>query len=388
MPCRRLSGSLCVRIHRRGPSGLGWRGRRPTVHRPDQAGALRRVVMNRYGSAVAIAPRIVPGTTTKVKAFVNLFSSSFTSSEGIPHRGGRGHHAGRGLKLSLPSRPSANRVFYEQSRRYATRRKAPLARALTYLIALAVGALVLIFLAPSSAPFILISGIMIGIAIPMLDALAANYRYLRLAWYSVRYWRQRIRLSVSYLFRIKVDETYLLIHSKRWTTFGPVGGVYKVSSSAKGFLDDIGTLTDNLVPIDDASRNDLRIRIPASKLVNFVRWFESEHSRETSPWREFYEELIEPKILPLDCFPFIFHDFIRRDIRPIRYSEYAQSMELLIADIHELTPTSEQLTALQNLKRDGNSNIIWVTEDQIRRLGAMPGKVQEFTVAETAIWTL
>jgi len=98
--------------------------------------------------------------------------------------------------------------------------------------------------------------------------------------------------------------------------------------------------------------------------------------------------MIESKILPLDCFPFIFHDFIRRDIRPIRYSKYAQSVELLIADIHELVPTPEQLTALQNLKRDGNPNIIWVTEDQIRRLGAVPGKDQEFSIAETAVWIL
>lgn len=262
------------------------------------------------------------------------------------------------------------------------------ARALAYLIALVACALVLPFIAPSSAPFILISGIIIGIAIPMLDAIATNSRYLRLAWYSIRYRGQRIRLSVSYLFRIKVDETYLLIHSQRWPTFGPVGGVYKVSPSAKGFLDDIGTLTDNLVPIDEASRNDLRIRIPASKLINFMRWFESGRSRETSQWREFYEELIEPNILPLDCFPFIFHDFIRREIRPIRYSQYAQCMELLIADIHELVPTSQQLAALQSLKRDGSPSTIWATEDQIRRLGATPGKPQELTIAETAVWTL
>ncbi len=284
----------------------------------------------------------------------------------------------------------SQRLVYRssQSRQYMARRQAPLARAVTYLIALAVGALALAFLAPSSAPFILISGIMIGITIPMLDAVAANSRYLRLVWYSVRYRRQQVRLSVSYLFRIKVDETYLLIHSQRWPTFGPVGGVYKVSASAKGYLNDIGALSDNLVPIDETSRDDLRIRIPGSKLVSFVRWFESGRSRETSPWREFYEEMIESKILPLDCFPFIFHDFIRRDIRPIRYSKYAQSVELLIADIHELVPTPEQLTALQNLKRDGNPNIIWVTEDQIRRLGAVPGKVQEFSIAETAVWTL
>lgn len=224
---------------------------------------------------------------------------------------------------------------------------------------------------------------MIGIAIPLLDALAANSRYLRLAWYSARFRKKTVRLSVSYLFRIKVDEMYLLVRGKRWPQYQPVGGVYKVSPGAKAFMNEIGARDDDLVRVDTISRNDLRIRIPGKNLFRFVRWFESGHSRESSPWREFYEELIKTGALPLSDFPFILADFIRRDIRKIRFSEYADSWELLIADIYELIPTQEQLADLTQLKADMYPDLVWVTEDQIRRRGAIPGQDQDRNITDS-----
>jgi hypothetical protein len=261
-------------------------------------------------------------------------------------------------------------------------------RIILYILVLIVGAAILPFVGTTTAPFILITGIMIGIAVPVLDGIASNSRYLRLAYYSIRYPRRYIRMSISYLFRIKVDNAYLLIKGHRWPHYQPVGGVYKMSSGAKQTMDDIGALDDDLVPIDTVSLHDLRLRIPARKLVPFVRWFESGLSRENSPWREFYEELLKPGILSNEEFPFIFDNFIRRDIRPIRFSRYDQSMEIMIADIHELLPTPDQLAALQRLRDSGNTDIIWATEDQVRRLGAAPGQNQDIQIAETAEWTL
>jgi hypothetical protein len=261
-------------------------------------------------------------------------------------------------------------------------------RGIFYLVALVICGIALPFVGPSTIPFVLVSGIMIGLVIPLLDMLSSNVRYLRLAYYTARYPRQKIRLSVSYLFRIKVGDVYLLIKGKRWNQYQPVGGVYKVSSSAKHEMNIIGALDDNLVPVDAVSENDLRIRIPVSRLITFVRWFESGYSRETSPWREFYEELIGPGILSADEFPFIFTDFIRRDIRPIRFSSHAQSLEILIADIYELLPTANQLEALKRLKETGHPEIIWATEDEIRHLGVAPGKKLDIRIGEPAVWTL
>jgi hypothetical protein len=263
-----------------------------------------------------------------------------------------------------------------------------MARALSYFLAIVIGAAVLPFISPSSVPFLLITGAMIAITIPLLDAVASNIRYLRLGWYSIRYWNRSIRLSVSYLFRIKVDGSYLLVRSHRRPTYGPVGGVYKVSPGAKAVLDEVHALDDDLIPMDEVSRHDLRIHIRGGRLITFVKWFESGHSRETSPWREFSEELIKPGILPAAQFPYIFHDFIRRDIRPLAYSKQAQSMELKIADIHELLPTPEQYAVLQKLKQVGNPEILWATQDHIRRLGAIPGTPQDITIGESATWIL
>lgn len=211
---------------------------------------------------------------------------------------------------------------------------------------------------------------------------------MRLVYYSVRYFRRKIRISASYLFRVRIDGKYLLVKSNRWHHYQPVGGVYKVSDGAKQFLDDIGALDDDLVPIDEASLHDLRLRIPATKLIPFLRWFESGRSRETSPWREFYEELLKTKTLPSAKFPFVLDNFIRRDIRKIRFSPYSQSLELMIADIHELLPTPDQLLALQQLEAVRHPDVIWATEDRIRRLGASPGANLDAPIAETAEWIL
>src|ERR1022692_507941 len=246
-----------------------------------------------------------------------------------------------------------------------------MARFLLYLLTLSGCAVALSFTRASTVPFLLISGVIVGLAGPFLDSLVSNWRYLRPAWYSLRYFKLRIRISASYLFRIKLDGGYLLVRGHRWPQYQPVGGVYKVSAGAKEKLDEMGALDDDLVPVDTISRNDRRIRIPGRNLVSFLRWFESGHSRETSPWREFYEELVEPGHVPLSDFPYIFADFIRRDIRPIRFSAYAQSMELLIADIYELRPTQEQIDALQRLRGQGNPDVVWATENQIRRLGTI-----------------
>lgn len=236
--------------------------------------------------------------------------------------------------------------------------------------------------------FAVVSGIVIGVSVPLVDLIVGNSRYLKLAWWQLRYRKQRVRLSVSYLFRIKLDNEYLLVRGHRIRQYQPVGGVYKVSPGAKAFLDGIGALDDDLIPIDAVSRNDLRIRIPGRYLLRFMRWFASGTSRETSPWREFYEELVGPEILPAGVFHYVFHDFIRTEIRPIHFSPYSQSMELLVADIYELLPTEAQRAALADLKDKGNRQVLWASEERIRRLGIVPGQESEIPIGEPAIWTL
>ncbi|MFI7604817.1 hypothetical protein ACIBTV_06815 [Micromonospora sp. NPDC049366] len=252
----------------------------------------------------------------------------------------------------------------------------------------AFGLVALLFMDPDGGPFAVTSGFVTGAAIPLIDAVIQNRRWLRIFWLSLIYRRQTIRLSISYLYRIKVDGLYLLTKGKRFSTYVPVGGVYKYAESAKRHLDQLGILTDDLIPVDESSKNDLRVRVPGKNLVAFFRWFESGESRETSPWREFWEELVDEGVVSADAFPWIFERRIRRHVTPMRYSTFAQSREILVADIYELEATPEQVKELELLRSSGNPSTIWADADQIRRRGVVPGKKQEYEIGEPAEWVL
>lgn len=262
-------------------------------------------------------------------------------------------------------------------------------RPLVYLFVLLVSIVVMSTSDPGGVAFSVSSGLAIGFAIPLVDTLIVHSQSLRIIWYSVCTWRSRVRISASYLYRIHVDGEYLLVKGKRFDQYQPVGGVYKAHVSSTGVLSDLNVLNDNLLTPDQVSEGDLRVRVPGKKLVQFVRWFETERGRETDGWREFYEELIATGILSPEVFRFVKYDRIRRMYRPMRYSKWAKSQELLIADILELLPTPEQLEQLKKLKSTSNPSILWAPEERIRRLGAETGAASQTTqIAETAMWTI
>ncbi|MDF3140343.1 MULTISPECIES: hypothetical protein [unclassified Streptomyces] len=255
---------------------------------------------------------------------------------------------------------------------------------LLFYIALLLACLIVAFTQQGSTLGDLASGGVVGLLLPVADGVASNATEIRHRWYSFRYAKSEIRISASYLFRIKVDGRYLLIQGHRFPQFQPVGGVYKITRSGRAFLSGIGAQDDDLIPFDSTSKDDMRIRIKGKELSRFYSWFESRKGREDSPWREFYEELVENGPLPHSVFPYIFHDYVRRDIDPIRFSEHANCLEILVADIYELLPTEDQLSALQSLIATHPDSIQWVTEDMIRRRGAIPGAPQRFDIARHA----
>lgn len=264
-----------------------------------------------------------------------------------------------------------------------------LARLIVYLSAFVIAVAVMFSSAPDGPWFAVSSGVAVGFLIPILDTLVLNGRFLRMACYSLRTWRTRVRISVSYLYRIKVDNEFLLVKGQRFEQYQPVGGVYKAHPSSSGVRREMNVLDDNLLSPDAVSEGDLRVRVPGRKLLAFLRWFERGQGRELDGWREFYEELIATGILPEDTFRFIKYDFVRRIYRPMRYSQWAQGQEILIADILELLPTPEQDRALRELKGHSDPRILWATERQIRRLGATDGAASQTTqIARTAEWTI
>lgn len=262
-------------------------------------------------------------------------------------------------------------------------------RLLVYSIGLLVSIAVTVNSDPDGGYFAVSSGFAIGFAIPLLDSLIVHSGLLKIACYSLRTWKGRVRISASYLYRIRVDGDYLLVKGERFDHYQPVGGVYKTHPSSSGRRNDMRILDDTLLVPDEVSEGDLRVRIPGRNLLPFVRWFEEERGRETDGWREFYEELIATGILSQENFRTIKYDRIERLYRPLKYSRWAQSQELLIADILELLPTSDQLHELRRLKSSTDRRVLWASESQIRRLGAAEGAANQTTrIAETAIWTV
>lgn len=199
------------------------------------------------------------------------------------------------------------------------------------------------------------------------------------------YRNKRIRLSISYLFRIKIDGKYLLVKGKRIEhQYQPVGGVFKRLPESVAFFNKLDIRDDDNIPIDLASKNDLRINLEGKYLCSFLRWYRKGEGRENSVFREFYEELIAPGYLPAKVFPYINYRYIRQIITKINFAQHFQMHEILIAEIYEFIPNQEQMIKLQEIINNLNENYIWVDEETIKRRGAN----QNIVISPTGEWIL
>lgn len=198
-----------------------------------------------------------------------------------------------------------------------------------------------------------------------------NENYIRKYFFSRKYFKAKeIRLSLSYLYRIKIDDKYLLIKGDRINQYQPVGGVYKRLNSSAAFFDKYGVKDDNNIALKDSDKDDLRIRVPRKYLFKILKWFDEEKDREVNHWREFSEELIQSKILTHENFPHVFYRVKDTIKTKLKYSPHFKCYEILHYDILELLPTPEQrneLTQLQVITND--DRIVWAEEEEIERLG-------------------
>ncbi|XVA02861.1 hypothetical protein ACQ86I_03250 [Prescottella equi] len=235
--------------------------------------------------------------------------------------------------------------------------------------------------------FLGVGGSVLVVLIGMIPS--SRYR-IGLAIYMLCRPNDPIRVSISYLFQIRSSGRYLLIRGTRFREqFQPVGGVYKVlHSGATQLRSSFGVLDDNLIPIDQSSDSDLRVRVPAKNILRFLAWFESAMGRECTPIREFHEELIASGILNQKDFPFPVVQFVRRHHEPRRYSDYAKSQELLIADIFQLLIDDAQVQLIEKAVEDHPDTLMWATAEQIERHGAIPGQPFTHNIALPAQWLL
>ena len=197
-----------------------------------------------------------------------------------------------------------------------------------------------------------------------------------------------IRISFSYLYRIKIDNKYFLVLNSRNTgKYQPVGGVYKFKPHEKNVLDNkYHVIDDDKISIDNSSRDDYRLQLKNRYLRSFLRRFDSKaamRERIDNASREFKEELIDTGIL---SWTKLKYRICGRHIAEIKYSDHFQIYELLLADIVEVIPTLDQGNELRDLMGAANSQFKFVTADIIKSLGinTASGDLKE-TIADHTI---
>lgn len=159
-------------------------------------------------------------------------------------------------------------------------------------------------------------------------------KYLKLLVQSYIYWNRDIRFSISYLYRIKFDDKYLLIKGNRIDQFQPVGGVYKYYNSFLNIKNDYGIRSESKKNFCEG--DDLRFIVKGKYILKILTWFNAKKNREVSIHREFYEELIKTNILDINSITRCEFEFIKQIQPTLNYSEHFNKNEILLFDIYEL----------------------------------------------------
>jgi hypothetical protein len=204
-----------------------------------------------------------------------------------------------------------------------------------------------------------------------VDQLLINLKRIDL-WYlsKIRYRRQMIRVSMSYQYRIQVNDKYLVVKNSTWNFYQHVGGVYKVLSGDEGFLkDNFGWELDKKMRTSGEKHNDLRGFIPMTNLLIFLDWFKSQKNREVSHWREFCEELIIPGILDFAVFKHFEYRYAGTVVTPIKKSHNLNCLEFLYYDVYDLIPNPMQRHSLAEIQEKENELYKWVDETLIQANG-------------------
>lgn len=194
----------------------------------------------------------------------------------------------------------------------------------------------------------------LGITVRLVRWARANWGNRRLSLQSrIVYRKQRVRVSMAYLLRIKLHDEYLLVRGHRIPDqYQPPGGVYKYYPGAKKTLDVLGAVGDVFVKHDVDSRDDLRrVLQRGSKLPEFLKWFHLREDRECDPRREFNDELIATGILDAELFSRISPQWVKSVGIGIRFSPELDIPEYLFADVYEVLLTREQEEALHQLRQ-------------------------------------
>lgn len=212
-----------------------------------------------------------------------------------------------------------------------------------------------------------LSGLVTGWLAWIFRYIFENRKNLRVAIKSIFLWNTEIRVSIAYLFQIKINGKYLLVKGNRIDQYQPVGGVFKMLPSFKELKRNYEITDDDRLPIDETSKYDLRIRIKGKNLVKLLRWFYLRRNREVGVHREFYEELIKTGVLPIASLATFTPEYCKTENTNIRYSKYFDCKEILIYEIYELVLTTKEEQEVIAYVKDNIDKAILASQDEITR---------------------
>lgn len=221
------------------------------------------------------------------------------------------------------------------------------------------------------------SGAIVLITLILVDAAYGFYRnrgrimlLLRCKYLSIS--GKYIRFSMSYQYRIKINDKYLLVKNSNWGSYQHVGGKYKRFPVTEKILKDFEAKDDLKMKTSGLMEDDLAVFIPAKNAIKFLDWFNQKTEREISHWREFYEELVEGKgnVLSKENFPYVNYNFITSVTTDLRVAPMWGCWEILQYDVIDLLPNENQKKELEELFQKGDTDYIkWADYELIQGLG-------------------
>ena len=192
--------------------------------------------------------------------------------------------------------------------------------------------------------------------------------FLRMIFLMPRRLQWSIRISFSYLIRIKIDNHYMLIRSGKKKEenlkdkFQPVGGVYKMLNP-RIICKEFFLVDDNM---EDSPSDDLRKRLKKPfHIFGLLRWFHNKEGIEAAPFREFYEELIKTSIISADDFSAALFNKVDMKKTQIEWSKWNKINEYKIFEIYDAHLTPQQEEILRELKEVGHKDIKFLKRDDI-----------------------
>lgn len=213
-----------------------------------------------------------------------------------------------------------------------------------------------------------IASSMVGAAVSSVYELIDTHNQGIKTWFlsQIKYRKEDIRLSFSYLYKIEVDGRYLLVRGNRMKDrYQPIGGVYKFYPEAKTFLDSIQYVPDTEMKNYDET-NDLRIQIKGKNLLKFFDWFTLMKDREYDPYREFYEEVLKDGTLPEEKFRYLKYRKVNIHNKGITWSENLRTYEVVYADIFNVTLDEEQKELVRRAVKEHPEKLCLASPDEMR----------------------